>query len=162
MNLLNVLQISLLVSLFSRVENFLGFEFLVRNEEIDGHSHEEWGIFEEFFFGVFSFKMIVKRFLSIINNYLLIIYSLKKTILPKVKLITNMEIQKIQKCMFLNLKLPKFCLKWLIFPHFFLASYSSWGIPRIEIPHSSFLIEGLTSLVYPQFNSSWFIYFTYV
>ena len=22
-------------------ENFLGFEFLVRNEEIDGHSHEE-------------------------------------------------------------------------------------------------------------------------
>ena len=91
--------------------------------------------------------MIVKRFLSIINNCLLIIYSLKKTILPKVKLITNMEIQKIQKCMFLNLKLPKFCLKWLIFPRFFLASYSSRGIPRIEIPHSSFLIEGLTSLV---------------
>ena len=58
-----------------------------------------------------------------------------------------MEIQKIQKCMFLNLKLPKFCLKWLIFPRFFLASYSSRGIPRIEIPHSSFLIEGLTSLV---------------
>ena len=58
-----------------------------------------------------------------------------------------MEIQKIQKCMFLNLKLPKFCLKWLIFPRFFLASYSSRGIPRIEIPHSSFLIEGLTSLI---------------
>ena len=61
-----------------------------------------------------------------------------------------MEIQKIQKCMFLNLKLPKFCLKWLIFPRFFLASYSSRGIPRIEIPHSSFLIEGLTSLVAMQ------------
>ena len=31
----------------SREENFLGFEFLTRNEEIDGHSHKEQGIFEE-------------------------------------------------------------------------------------------------------------------
>ena len=27
--------------ILAREENFLGFEFLVRNEEIDGHSHEE-------------------------------------------------------------------------------------------------------------------------
>ena len=39
----------------SRVENFLGFEFLVRNEEIDGHSHEERGIFEESFSPIFTF-----------------------------------------------------------------------------------------------------------
>ena len=29
----------------SREGNFLGFEFLTRNEEIDGHSHNERGIF---------------------------------------------------------------------------------------------------------------------
>ena len=39
----------------SRVENFLGFEFLVRNEEIDGHSHEERGIFEESFSPIFTY-----------------------------------------------------------------------------------------------------------
>ena len=38
-----------------RVENFLGFEFLVRNEEIDGHSHEERGIFEESFSPIFTY-----------------------------------------------------------------------------------------------------------
>ena len=39
----------------TRVENFLGFEFLVRNEEIDGHSHEERGIFEESFSPIFTY-----------------------------------------------------------------------------------------------------------
>ena len=38
-----------------REENFLGFEFLVRNEEIDGHSHEERGIFEESFSPIFIY-----------------------------------------------------------------------------------------------------------
>ena len=37
-----------------RVANFLGFEFLTRNEEIDGHSHEEQGIFEESFSPIFT------------------------------------------------------------------------------------------------------------
>ena len=38
----------------SRVANFLGFEFLTRNEEIDGHSHEEWGFFEDSFSPIFT------------------------------------------------------------------------------------------------------------
>ena len=45
----------LLRSLLTRVDNFLGFEFLVRNEEIDGHSHEERGIFEESFSSIFTY-----------------------------------------------------------------------------------------------------------
>ena len=43
------------ISIINRVENFLGFEFLVRNEEIDGHSHKERGIFEESFSPIFTF-----------------------------------------------------------------------------------------------------------
>ena len=43
--------------------------------------------------------------------------------------------------------MPNFCLKRLIFPRFFLASFSSRGIPRHEIPHSSFLVEELASLL---------------
>ena len=39
----------------TRVANFLGFEFLTRNEEIDGHSHEERGIFEESFSPIFTY-----------------------------------------------------------------------------------------------------------
>ena len=39
----------------AREENFLGFEFLMRNEEIDGHSHEEQGIFEESFSPIFYY-----------------------------------------------------------------------------------------------------------
>ena len=32
---------SLILRVKTREANFLGFEFLTRNEEIDGHSHEE-------------------------------------------------------------------------------------------------------------------------
>ena len=39
----------------TREENFLGFEFLTRNEEIDGHSHKERGIFEESFSPIFTY-----------------------------------------------------------------------------------------------------------
>ena len=37
-----------------RLGNFLGFEFLVRNEEIVHHSHEERGIIEEFVNHIFT------------------------------------------------------------------------------------------------------------
>ena len=54
----------------TRVENFLGFEFLVRNEEIDGHSHEERGIFEESFSPIFTyiFSYICKESYSTANE----------------------------------------------------------------------------------------------
>ena len=41
--------------ILTREDNFLGFEFLTRNEEIDGHSHEERGIFEESFSPIFTY-----------------------------------------------------------------------------------------------------------
>ena len=38
----------------NREGNFLGFEFLMRNEEIGGHSHEERGIFKQSFRPIFT------------------------------------------------------------------------------------------------------------
>ena len=38
-----------------REGNFLGFEFLTRNEEINGHSHKERGIFKESFSPIFTY-----------------------------------------------------------------------------------------------------------
>ena len=45
----------------TRLVNFLGFEFLTRNEEKNEFPHEERGIFRGNFFGVFSFKNDSKK-----------------------------------------------------------------------------------------------------
>ena len=58
-----------------------------------------------------------------------------------------MEMQKNQKMHVFKSEIAKILPKMAYFPRFFLASFSSRGIPRIEIPHSSFLIEGLASLM---------------
>ena len=46
-----------------------------------------------------------------------------------------------------DLKIPIFHLKRPNFPRFFFAAFSSWGIPRHLIPHSSFLSEEMQSII---------------
>ena len=53
----------------TRVGNFLGFEFLVRNEELFHNSHEEQGIFEESFNTIFAYTFYYKYYLKGHQNF---------------------------------------------------------------------------------------------
>ena len=130
-----------LVTITSTLAHFLGFEFLVRNEENILLSHEKRGKFEESLNSLYlpNFKfycILIWQFLTKFSEF-------KKFSSKKAKFCfskTILRLTWLNRNNFLSFPPPKCLIFDLEFSHF-SRLFSLREIPHFQIPHFSYLIE---------------------